>query len=1064
MSEATLVPESCVGRSVRQRSSYRLRALLGMFLALAASRMGAGWIEDAPGRTIVHVTLWEMPDPSRTDTYTRAESAGVKEFTRRFPAVFAERLKARAQADPGRYGRHNWDRVEVDLQPFSGISVEGVETDLLAIAGGVAPDVMYVNFRKSDTYIGQGFLYPLDQPADGYLTSLTQAELDFRIHPKIWPVIRRKGPDGEKRVYAVPYGGALGKVLLYRKDLFDEKSIPYPDKDWTWDDLYDACRKITDPARGTYGMRLGRGKHESWFWITFLWSAGGDVLAYDEPTDTWAAVFDTRNAALALDFYNRLCTDKWIDASGKPRYGFACKEASEGSIKWDRGEIAMMFDYIDEKLFTSINPDLTGMCPVPLGPPVGPKGERRRGGELNSRMMGLFAGIREPLVRDVGWEYIRFYESREAVEIKTRIMVEGGLGRFVNPKYLEMFGYDEVVRLAPRGWAETFDIAIATGIPEPYGRHSNLCYDILTEPIQAAEEMALDGDLPRDDEARLTVLQGLLRRAAEKARKEMLGVVPPRVMLLRRATAVAALVAMVVVFALVFRRIIATFTPTGVPGEKKGWQFRRFAWAYLMLAPAVFSIFFWSYLPVARGSVMSLQVYRIMGGSSWLWLDNYANVIWNRGWWGAVWNSLRYSTLVISLTFLPPVVLAVLLQEVPHGKILYRTLFYLPAVITGLVVILLWKSFYEPTERGTLNAVVMRLPALGFLLVGGVLFWVAYTFARRTWFHDMFGISGLFLAIGMILFWTCLAVASPIFRQAGVAHPMLQIGLTLLAPAILGPLLLELPRPEFEARLVWGSGGLLALAAVLAVWHAWHGAFALPLLQDGVGLAPRALAVVAGAILLGLALGRSRLAGAARQRQTAVRWAALGAGLFAACLALAEGFGALQHGGTPWYAALLGTLSQPYSWLNDADTAMLCCVMPMIWAGMGPGCLIYLAALKGIPEDFYEASDLDGATFVDKILFTVLPAIRPLLVINFVGVFIGSWYGAAGNILAMTGGGKNTEEVGLHIFYKAFMYLNFGEATAMAWLLGLMLIGFTVYQLRILSRLEFRTTGQKPPP
>ena len=79
-------------------------------------------------------------------------------------------------------------------------------------------------------------------------------------------------------------------------------------------------------------------------------------------------------------------------------------------------------------------------------------------------------------------------------------------------------------------------------------------------------------------------------------------------------------------------------------------------------------------------------------------------------------------------------------------------------------------------------------------------------------------------------------------------------------------------------------------------------------------------------------------------------------------------------------------------------------------------------------------------------------------------MFIGSWYGAAGNILAMTGGGKNTEEVGLHIFYKAFMYLNFGEATAMAWLLGLMLIGFTVYQLRILSRLEFRTTGQKPPP
>jgi len=60
-----------------------------------------------------------------------------------------------------------------------------------------------------------------------------------------------------------------------------------------------------------------------------------------------------------------------------------------------------------------------------------------------------------------------------------------------------------------------------------------------------------------------------------------------------------------------------------------------------------------------------------------------------------------------------------------------------------------------------------------------------------------------------------------------------------------------------------------------------------------------------------------------------------------------------------WYAALLQTLPQPFSWLNDADTAMLCCVMPMVWAGMGPGCLIYLAALKGIPEDYREAASFE---------------------------------------------------------------------------------------------------------
>ena len=67
-------------------------------------------------------------------------------------------------------------------------------------------------------------------------------------------------------------------------------------------------------------------------------------------------------------------------------------------------------------------------------------------------------------------------------------------------------------------------------------------------------------------------------------------------------------------------------------------------------------------------------------------------------------------------------------------------------------------------------------------------------------------------------------------------------------------------------------------------------------------------------------------------------------------------------------------------------------------------------------------------------------------------------------ILAMTGGGPytpfgQTEVVGLHIFWEAFGYLRFGAATAMAWILGSLLIGFTVLQLQSLSRMEFKTAS-----
>jgi multiple sugar transport system permease protein len=48
----------------------------------------------------------------------------------------------------------------------------------------------------------------------------------------------------------------------------------------------------------------------------------------------------------------------------------------------------------------------------------------------------------------------------------------------------------------------------------------------------------------------------------------------------------------------------------------------------------------------------------------------------------------------------------------------------------------------------------------------------------------------------------------------------------------------------------------------------------------------------------------------------------------------------------------------------------------------------------------------------------------------------------------------------LQIFYDAFLYLRFGPATAMAWLLGFLLIGFTVYQMKRLSRMQFRAADR----
>ena len=900
-----------------------------IFLSLDVN--AGGWIEDKNGKTIIHVT-GDLTGLANDDPNGRARYANHLAFIKSFPELFAKKYKAKYKANPAKYGRHNWNNVEVDVRPFTGISIPGVESDLLSIAGGIAPDILYINFRKSNNYIMNGFLYPLDKPEDGYFSSLTTEEVDFRINKKLWPVIKRPGPDGKEHLWAMPNGGIVGKVLLYRKKLFDELDIPYPDDKWTWNDMYDAAKKITDPPNGIYGLLLGGGKHESWFWCTYLWSAGGDVMKYDPKIRKWKCIYDSPAAAIALNFYLKLATEKWTDSTGMVRYGYSSKGTGDDYMKWDRSEIGMMISYIDEKLFATINPDQVGMAPIPLGP------TGIRGGEINSRIYGLFSQIKEPAVRDAAWEYIISTDSKESMARYTKAMVEEGYGAFVNPKYLEMFGYPEIIRLCPKGWASCFALALKTGKPEPYGPNSNFAYDMMTEPIQEAELLSLKGELPEDKDARLESLQNLLTKSCDKANEVMLGEIKPAERLQRRIVAGIVIAAIIAVFTMIFRKIFRIFTPATGSGKPKGWGLWRYRWAYFILVPAVVTILLWQYIPLFSGSVMAFLNYKLVGTSTFVGLDNFGDIIYDSFWWSAIWNSFRYSFLVIAMTFVPPIILAVLLQEVPKGSVLYRIIYYLPAVNTGIVTLLLWKLFYEPSEKGMLNSLLLQVPAIAFLAFGIILLVICILFARRLILNEMrFGAVCMYIA-GFMLLSACAGLASPI------------------------------------------------------LWH---------------------------------------------NRET-----------FSTAIM-----------NLPF--RLFDFMPEPQRWLSDPKTALVSCIIPMMWAGMGPGCLIYLAALKGVPEDYYEAADIDGANVLDKILFIVFPMLRPLIIINFIGVFIGSWYSSTSTVLALTGGGAGTEVAGLHIWYKAFTYLNFGSATAAAWMLGFMLIGFTVYQLQILSKLEFKSVGKK---
>jgi multiple sugar transport system permease protein len=152
--------------------------------------------------------------------------------------------------------------------------------------------------------------------------------------------------------------------------------------------------------------------------------------------------------------------------------------------------------------------------------------------------------------------------------------------------------------------------------------------------------------------------------------------------------------------------------------ESKQGAMRRFL-PWLFLAPALASVALWSYYPLIKGAMMAFQDYKIVGGSTWAGLDNFIQVASNPGFWNAWLKTSQYVTLAILLGFTTPVILAVLLTEIPKGKVFFRMVYFLPHLTSALVIMLLWKLMFDPTENGMLNQML-----------------ALFGIARQSWLQD----------------------------------------------------------------------------------------------------------------------------------------------------------------------------------------------------------------------------------------------------------------------------------------------------------------------------------------
>ena len=748
---------------------------------------------------------------------------------------------------------------DIEITPATGIVVPGKSQQiapLMQIAGNIPPDLLFVDMVKTESYISQGLLEPLDDCIDAAFMK----DLKERLHPRVWDVIRRRGPDGKEHIYCLPVEHVL-TGLLYRRDWLRDSGLP-DRAPATWEEFMQWNHKLVDPKRGRFGLlattdlqSLGRA-YRIW-----LWSMRGDYLKSVGPPedDNWEAAFNSPEAVDAAYLMLRIFKEKYT-ANGQDVRGhvFRYDEQRETPLAGSYCQIQAVMGWA----IAGINPEVQALAAIP-------RSEKGLGGaEINCHMYGIFAGLPEWRKR-TAWTFLRYYASREVEETKVDVMVREGYGQFVQPILLERYGYTDILGMLPPQWIKDYGVMWKNAIPSPYQKNCALVYMEAGRPLS---QMLADPELERlldagDEEEEIKArIQKMLDRGVEVTNEKMLGKIPAVKMLKRRRVATAFLIVSGLAMLLAFVHVVKVLTPPPDPGRRRaGWQFWKYRRAYLLLLPAVGLVALWQYYPLVKGMVMAFQDYRIMGDHRWIGLDNFAMVLFDPQFWNAMLVTVKYVALMIGIGFFLPLILAIMLTEVPRGTVLLRTLFYLPAVISGLIVVFLWRYFFQP--YGLLNQIL--------------------------------GLVGIEVA------------------------------------------------------------------------------------KD---------------------------------------------------------------------------------WVTDPHLAILCCVIPSVWASMGPGCLIYLAALKTVSPDLYEAAQIDGAGFFQRCRHIVFPSLKGLIIINFVGAVVGA-FRSIGLVFAMTGGGPytpygQTEVIGLQIFYNAFMFLKFGIATAMAWILGSMLIGFTMIQLKRLSRMEFKTADQ----
>jgi multiple sugar transport system substrate-binding protein len=333
----------------------RRSLLIGAGLALAAAGCGKEDASSDSGPVEISYMVW---DKDQAPVLQKI----ADEFTKAHPTI-----RINIQMAP-------WDDYWTKLQT--------------TVSGGNAPDVFWMNGTNIGLYASQKVLLPISDQitTDGLdLTSFPQSLVDLYTF--------------RGKHYALPKDyDTIG--LWYNKELFDAAGVKYPDETWTWDTLTQAAVKLTNSAKGVYG--IGAPNLNQTQYYNTIAQAGGYVISPDGKTSG----FDDPKTIAGVQF--------WVDLIHKYKVSPTLKQMTDTKPRdmFMSGKIAMLYGGSWSANGFHQNAEIKDKIDVA----VLPKGAKRA---VMIHGLGnvIFAKTKHP---KQAWEWVKFLGSQQAQQIQAQ--------------------------------------------------------------------------------------------------------------------------------------------------------------------------------------------------------------------------------------------------------------------------------------------------------------------------------------------------------------------------------------------------------------------------------------------------------------------------------------------------------------------------------------------------------------------------------------------------------------------------------------------------------------------